>query len=163
MVPGKQKPASKSQDLLDGCIAFLSMNRGFFSWCRWRALWLPAGRGTFPNTRETRLELSIRSACSTVVPVSSLFAGSQCEDVLELSSGTQLWSLGFQTTWRQWGLMQKCWASCLETWLLSPLLYSLETVRLYYVSTLLSSPLHPCHGSWGWSILPVLLALDLAR
>lgn len=161
MVPGKQKPASNSQDPLDGCIAFLSINRSFFSWCRWRALWLPGG-GTFPNTRETRLEPSIRSACSTVVPVSSLFAGSQCEDVLELSSGTQLWSLGFQTTRRQCGLMQKCWATCREAWLLSPLLYYLKTARLYYVSTLLSSPLHPCHGSWGWSILPVLLALDLA-
>lgn len=118
--------------------------------------------GSFPNTRETREKLSIRSAWSTVVLVSSHFSGSQCEDVLELSSGTQLWSLGFQTTWRQCGPMQRCWASCQESpGFVLPLTRPGGGEAVVHACPLFPSPLHPCPGSWAWGILPGVL--DLPR
>lgn len=44
MFPGKQKQAYDTPDPLDGCIAFLSINRCFFPQCRLRGLWFSRGR-----------------------------------------------------------------------------------------------------------------------
>lgn len=85
MFPRKQKQAYDIQDPLDGCIAFLSINRCFFS--QHRELGGSLEGGSLLTVSSKVLSQICTEHCILVL---SHFSVKECEDVLEPSSGTQL-------------------------------------------------------------------------